>query len=438
MRLETLYLTMALGLGLMVLPGCDELFHARAARSTDFTVSISEVEAPARETWGLTVADFDGDGDDDFLLAGHGGALRDRIYLYDGEHYRPAAYEFPRAPDRHGCAAADLNGDKRPDVYCTAGAERGEGENANELFLSQGPAGRYQPIREEFGAEDRFGRGRLVRFLQANGDNAPDLYATVWGDRQDGKPNSSRLYLNRSEAGNTPWFEPQDSPANGRWGGRCLAIIDLTGDGLDDLVACHELQGATLLVNRAGLFSAQPLPFAHDWWLDIAVLPASTGNADGGIDAAPATLAALVLDDKGGSLQLFDGAALARGDLAAKQRVALRHLPQEMARRCIPGSLALTDANGDGAMDVFISRVQHDERLLACNEAPDIVLLGPGFFDYLLVPGPENGKRAQSYAANGHFIRLEAGEGWTGKVTVIRLLPATPHPLPTSQGDADP
>jgi len=64
------------------------------------------------KAWSLVVADFDGDGIDDILIAGHD--QEDRIWYGSPTGYRPGPQPLPWR-DRHGCAAADVDRDGRID-----------------------------------------------------------------------------------------------------------------------------------------------------------------------------------------------------------------------------------------------------------------------------------------------------------------------------------
>ena len=81
-------------------------------------------------SWSIVVADFNGDGREDHLVARH--VEGDQIYLQqpDGS-FSPG---FPLPPrDRHGCAAGDINSDGRIDLFCALGAGGGEGFKRDEL-----------------------------------------------------------------------------------------------------------------------------------------------------------------------------------------------------------------------------------------------------------------------------------------------------------------
>lgn len=399
--------------------GCDYLQRPPASLATDLRVSVTPLAMPDRKVWGLVVADFDQDGDDDFLLAGHGGKQRDRIYYYDGGRYQASSFEFPRAADRHGCSAADINGDTLPDVYCTAGAERGAGRNDNELFLSLGD-GRYRRAEPPFGAEDPFGRGRLSAFLRANDDAEPDLLGTVWGAREDSEVNETRVFLNTGTPAHTAFTAGPALPGS-RSGGRCLAVLNIDGDGHDELALCRESQGAILLQNQGdGRFRSVPLPRDDAWWLDLRSID---GLFIGAMGNGHHSLAALLLDRRGGSLWIFSPDSLRESSPQPERKLALGQLPGRRARHCIPVSLAVAKNAAPGKPGALITRVQADDNTFACPHNDDILLLGAALDRYLPVPGPANGRRSQVYAANGHFLRLSAGEGWDGIVEVIRLLP---------------
>ncbi|MEM1402600.1 MAG: VCBS repeat-containing protein [Pseudomonadota bacterium] len=392
-------------LGIVATKNRDALIPA-ARLSTDHTIVVETIEMGDRFVWGITIADFDGDGDDDFLVAGHGGRDHDRIFYYDGSGYLPGKFSFPRTADRHGCAAADVNEDGALDVYCTSGAERGVGSNANELFLGHAGQQVFRRVNSHFGAEDPYGRGRYTTFLSIDGTRSNDLFATVWGPRNDDKPNESSLYRNTDGA-----FKRFDSRASGRWGGRCLIALDMDEDGASELAVCHDAVGASFLANNGrGNFEAHTLPAKDAWWLALAPFP----NAD----TPPVSFGALVLDDKGGSLQQYLGSPA-----ELTRRWPLRLLPGARARRCIPTSLALGVPKNMTEPAALISRVQFDDKHYACREGDDLVLLGPDLSEFLPVPPSPWKTKAQVYALNGHFLRLTAGESWSGGLELLRVVP---------------
>jgi len=200
------------------------------------------------KAWSLVVRDFDGDGRDDILVAGH--EPDDRIWYASPTGYRPGPQIFPWH-DRHGCAAADVDRDGRLDLYCEIGAVQGTGEKRNELWL-QRPDGHFESATN-FGAEDPFGRGRLPVFLDLDHDGWPDIYVTNDATaRDDGKKNHNRMFVNRRDG----TFVEKTTIATGKGdapdqpGFQCAVRGDIDGDGWDDLLVCAETGPGHIFINN--------------------------------------------------------------------------------------------------------------------------------------------------------------------------------------------
>jgi hypothetical protein len=197
-------------------------------------------------SWGITVADFNGDGRDDFLATRHSGA-EDQIQLQkpDGS-FEPDLLHFPAgnppghlpSADRHGCTAGDVNGDHQVDLYCMIGADGGEGVKSNELWIAQ-PDGTYMNRAAAWGVSDPYGRGRLPLLFNFDHIGASDdLYITNFGPRADGKRSANILYLNNDPTNTGPFVEKQVSASGTTAGTRCIADGDFARDSYLDLVVC--------------------------------------------------------------------------------------------------------------------------------------------------------------------------------------------------------
>ncbi len=211
------------------------------------------------KAWGSAVADFDGDGHDDFLISGHD--TDDRIWYWTATGYVPGPQTLVWV-DRHDCDAADFNRDGRMDLYCTVGADKGLGEGPNELWL-QGSDGWLTQVPNH-GAEDRYGSGRLPIVLDFNHDGWPDVFVTnERRDRPDGQPSINRLFLNQGGS----HFVEATTIATGEFGWSCVAKGDIDGDGWDDLLVCDD-QGPPHIYmnNRAGDFTLLDTPAAAVKW----------------------------------------------------------------------------------------------------------------------------------------------------------------------------
>ena len=143
-------------------------------------------------TYGAYPMDVDVDGTSDVLLVPHV-AQAARLMHNDGGSFSLMA-TFPKQ-DRHGCAAADVDLNGLPDIYCSLGADSGTGTKANELWMQTDP-GTFVDQAIAMGVADPYGRGREVAFVDANHDAYPDLYVTNEYPRADSIPSPNRLYIN--------------------------------------------------------------------------------------------------------------------------------------------------------------------------------------------------------------------------------------------------
>lgn len=176
------------------------------------------------------VFDYDRDGVDDLLLSRH--------QLFGTELYRGSAdgtftlvKTLPLA-DRHGCDAADFNGDGWPDFYCAVGALRGTTNNkSNDLWLQDPYTHDFARVPGAWGASDGAGRGRDVAAFDANRDGLVDLF--VGNGYGKLYPSYNKLYLNQGDR----FVEQVSAPIN-KPGGICVAPADYDTDGDTDIYVC--------------------------------------------------------------------------------------------------------------------------------------------------------------------------------------------------------
>ncbi len=166
----------------------------------------------------MTLADMNGDGLDDLIIAHHQNPCRnpqtpekkgcppdgalppfdsDGIYLGTGR----GSFEYSdrlllQKADRHGCVAADFNADGRMDAFCGIGGDRGLAtDKTDELFIAE-PDGTFVDRTDEWGLNDPARRSRLELAADFNSDGFPDLFTTAAPPRTDGTESYSRLWLN--------------------------------------------------------------------------------------------------------------------------------------------------------------------------------------------------------------------------------------------------
>jgi hypothetical protein len=286
------------------------------------------------KAWGSVVADFNGDGHDDFFITGHD--PNDRVWYWTAEGYVPSPQVLPWT-DRHDCDAADVDRDGRIDIYCAVGAERGLGDAPKELWM-QGADGLFQQA-ERHGAEDPYGRARIPLFFDFNRDGYPDLYVTNQHTvRPDGEINHNHVFLNKGDG--TPRFEEVPTLATGRRGWECAAKGDVNGDGWDDLLVCDSEGPPHVFINdRAGNFTELVSPaVTGTWrWASLADM-----NADGRDD--------LVVITGGNTLQVWHN----RGEGAFFDTPALQHKFGFVGK-----AFAIGDFNRDGFQDIYVVQQQY-------------------------------------------------------------------------------
>ncbi len=192
-------------------------------------------------THGATSADFNGDGYDDALLIRHYSAFPRYLINQDGSFLDQTDLAFPgnKKRDYHSCPAADVDGDRDLDIYCTVGGKGGgTAPNPNELWLAASN-GTFTLTELAWGARNSFGRGREATFIDANGDGRPDLYIGNQYPRLDGHPGPNRLFLN---VNGKRFRKASEFGVDELIGGDALQSIDYDLDGDEDLLVCGQGQ----------------------------------------------------------------------------------------------------------------------------------------------------------------------------------------------------
>jgi hypothetical protein len=331
-----------------------------ALRDVAGAVGLAEVTT----TYGAIVADFNRDRWPDVAIGRHGRIPS--LMLGGRARFRRARNDFPKR-DYHGCDAADVDGDREPDLFCATGAFHGSLAKSNALWLH--PArGRLRPVAATMGVVDPFGVGRRATFLNWDGDRYPDLYVTNEPDRVDAIPSTNRLFRNVDGARYVP------APEGGldrSFGGSCAVAADLDADGDDELLVCAtepwsgRPRGLRVFRNDGGHMvevSAQ-----------LGIRPAAD------VDALVTDLNG---DDRPDIIQLSRGVLRIHLGTASGARAGYRRSVSDAA------AVAAGDANGDGRMDLYVAQG-------ASGGRNDLLLINQGrgrSFRPILVPGTARGK----------------------------------------------
>lgn len=179
----------------------------------------------------LKVAELNGDTLPDLLLSR--GSLR-RAYVNTGASFQRAAQfeqfdiAFAIDGDDKGVRLVDLNGDGRQDLLRVFAGSNG---SARRAYLNQGDG--FVPAPQYENLENGIGFNRGLELADLNGDGLTDLLYAFGKD----KGIARRAYLNTGSGWlRAPAFEAFTGLLNNNGTDGGLRILDINGDGNDDLI----------------------------------------------------------------------------------------------------------------------------------------------------------------------------------------------------------
>jgi len=308
-------ITVARGDGsVRVLPG-------RSAGAFDAALAFTAGGDPVQATAG----DVNGDGIPDLLVIGH---LVNAFFVslgLGGGQFAPAV-SYPLRNHGNRLVVADLNGDAFADVVA---AHDGSGAPIYVTAYVGSASGELEPVWE-LGTDYFTTEG--IAAGDFDGDGKMDV-AIAMGDNR-----AAVLVLRGLGTGEfaAPVALPPLSPSPGIGDGTtALAVGDVNGDGLDDIiVACYSLSNQLVIRLSTGSGFADPVPLP---------LPSPVGvglgdlNGDGKLDAVASNL-------ERGTVSLLHG----NGDGSFQA-------PVDVPVGSEPVALAVADFDGDGLADVAVA-----------------------------------------------------------------------------------
>lgn len=196
--------------------------------------------APELHALDIALADVDGDGDLDAVLAVEGEA--NRLYLNDGQGrftWKQGAFGADQRDTEH-VRTADFNRDSHADfVFVT------EDDRVHQLYLGRGDGSFVD-------ASDRImvrGEANGLAVGDVNGDGLPDIIIGMSGTKGDDGDGQNFLLLN--DLARPGHFIDATSTHLPEWRDdtQGLALADVDGDGHPDLVIGNEVPRNRLLLN---------------------------------------------------------------------------------------------------------------------------------------------------------------------------------------------
>lgn len=193
----------------------------------------------------LATADFNGDGLPDVASASYDDG---QISVFLNEAQTPGTFADPlilSSPDVSQLAAADMNGDGVPDIAVTDSA-------GVKVLMHVGAAGTTSyaaPVAVFTQTPNTYVSGaNLVAIADVNGDGLNDLVITDPGPTGCGAPTVSILLQNATHPGQ--FLAPVAYPLGGCNPAESIVVMDVNDDGHPDIIIGGE-NGVTVLVQNA-------------------------------------------------------------------------------------------------------------------------------------------------------------------------------------------
>jgi len=308
------------------------------------TFAAQHTFATGSESFTVAVADLNGDGRPDLIVANDGSASVSVLLNTTAPGATTPSFAaqqtFATGSGPRSVAVADLNGDGRPDLIVA-----NYGSNTVSVLLNTTAPGATTP---SFAAQQTFATGygpKSVAVADLNGDGRPDLIVA------NEESNTVSVLLNTTAPGaTTPSFAAQHTFATGSLP-VSVAVADLTGDGRPDLIVANERDNSvSVLLNTTAPGATTP-SFAAQHTFATGSFPVSVAVADVNGDGRPDLIVANEYSYTVSVLLNTTAPGATTPSFAAQQTFATGSFPV---------SVAVADLTGDGLPDLIVANVESD------------------------------------------------------------------------------
>ena len=230
------------------------LLNATAPGATTLSFAAQQTFATGNHPVSVAVADVNGDGRPDLIVANEGdntvSVLLNTTAPGATTPSFAAQQTFATGSNPVSVAAADVNGDGRPDLIVA-----NEGDNTVSVLLNTTAPGASIP---SFAAQQTFATGsqpESVAVADVNGDGRPDLIVA----NQGYDSYSVSVLLNATAPGATTLsFAAQQTFATG-YGPSAVVAADVNGDGRPDIIVLNSFSATvSVLLNAPAVLGSNP------------------------------------------------------------------------------------------------------------------------------------------------------------------------------------